>query len=94
MITASKLGAVTNLEGLPLILFWLGGPIIWLWGCFHFVAGKRLPLYIGFLGIFFILGFLIILFLATKQPEFARAAARRKAANPSGKYRGDPTSLY
>jgi hypothetical protein len=46
------------------LLFWLSGFIAWLWGCFHFVVAKDLPLSVDFLGLFFIVGFIVILMIA------------------------------
>ena len=74
--------------------FWFLGFSLWMAGCFHMTIAKGLPAAFGFLGIFFIVGLIGIFLFARKQPEIARAIARRKAENPNKEYRGDPDSLY
>lgn len=86
----------TGQEG-PLIgmtLLWLAGAITWIWGCVHFAIARKLHPAYGLLGFFFLIGLLAIVWCASKQPEWERGAALRRAANPKKEYRGDPDSPY
>lgn len=70
------------------------GVVLWIWGCIHFAIASKLNPGFGFLGLFFIVGLFALIWLAKKQPEMERAAARKLARNPKKEYRGDPNSLY
>ncbi|QJE97328.1 hypothetical protein [Luteolibacter luteus] len=97
LIIGAKLGTSmigTSDSPAALLVLSLVGAIIWVWGCIHFAIASKLSPALGFLGLFFIAGFLILLFVAKKQPEWERSKMRRFANNPKKEYRGDPDSLY
>ena len=98
LIFGSKLGvALASGQDATLtavFLFSLLGAIFWIWGCFHLAIASKLNPAFGMLGLFFLVGFFVILWCAKKQPEWERAAARHRATNPNKEYRGDPDSLY
>jgi hypothetical protein len=70
------------------------GAALWVWGCVHLAIVYRLNPAFGLLGLFFLVGFFILLWCGKKKPDWDIAAARRRAMNPGNKNRGDPTSLY
>ena len=97
LIAGGKLGTSmvgTSNDPATLLVISLLGALLWIWGCVHFAIASKLNPALGLLGIFFIAGFLILLFVAKKQPELERARMRQRANNPKKEYRGDPDSLY
>jgi len=97
LIVGAKLGTSmigTSNDPISLWVVSLLGAFLWVWGCVHFAIASKLNPALGLLGIFFIAGFFILLFVAKKQPELERAKMRRQATNPKKEYRGDPNSLY
>jgi len=93
VILFGKTSPMTESTGVNLLIS-ISGCILWIWGCCHMAAAKGLSASFGLLGLLFIVGLILIFVIAQKQPEMARAAARRRAQNPHKEYRGDPDSPY
>ena len=65
------------------LLLWFMGLVMWIWGCCHFAIYRNLNVAWGFLGLLWIVGFLILVWVAKKMPDWERKAAISQAREPT-----------
>ena len=79
-------------SGITLLLFSLGGAILWVWGCCHLAMHFGLSALWGLFGFFFLIGPGVIFWASKQKPKWDAAAIRRPGSKRE--YRGDPNSPY